>query len=92
VVATVLKGRKQNGTALAELVRKLADCEINAEPLVIPADKMRRRKRSAGDRLGRVAATPASMNCTKIVGLCTLEVQATILSCWPIAPLVARAS
>jgi nucleotide-binding universal stress UspA family protein len=38
VVATVLKGRKQNGTALAELVRKLADCEINAEPLVIPAD------------------------------------------------------
>jgi len=38
VVATVLKGRKQNGTALAELVRKLADCEINAEPLVIPPD------------------------------------------------------
>jgi nucleotide-binding universal stress UspA family protein len=38
VVATVLKGRKQNGTTLAELVRKLADCEINAEPLVIPAD------------------------------------------------------
>ena len=38
VVATVLKGRKQNGTALAELVRKLADCEINAEPLVIPVD------------------------------------------------------
>jgi len=38
VVATVLKGRKQNGTALAELFRKLADCEINAEPLVIPAD------------------------------------------------------
>jgi len=39
VVATVLKSRKQqNGTALAELVRKLADCEINAEPLVIPPD------------------------------------------------------
>jgi len=38
VVATVLKGRKQNGTALADLVRRFGDCEINAEPLVIPAD------------------------------------------------------
>jgi len=38
VVATVLKGRKQSEPSLAEIVRKLADCEIKAETLAIPAD------------------------------------------------------
>jgi nucleotide-binding universal stress UspA family protein len=38
VVATILKSRKQNESALAEIVRKLVDCEIKAEPLSILAD------------------------------------------------------
>ena len=38
LVATVLKGRKQDGTALTGIVRKLAEFAINAEPLPIPAE------------------------------------------------------
>src|SRR5262249_40925637 len=38
VGARGLKGRKQDDTELAKVVRNLADSESNAEPLPIPAD------------------------------------------------------